>query len=242
MAAKQNGLVRTNAAARFEEEVPDFDHQPFMQNMMQRDTLTKYQVPCSTKGYCSKQVGTLKGSVELLHALLIKEIRDQIDKHLPPSMSKDFLCSGDVAIAVRYASNQDSPPHCKIFMLASMCLKPLNAVLASMEMSAVPDSEPADNELCFSALKTNDAEHIDFQTSWDMVVDLLKNQDLSKSMIYVNVLEHMPVHLVSSFKLLHTSNFKHFKPSSLQTSTSNGICKSNGNFLFRMPNADLHPA
>ena len=84
-----------------------------------------------------------------------------------------------------------------------MCLKPLGAVLASMSLQPPDDSlfetgfgkeDPNQNEVSFAALKTADADDaghcFEFQTSWDLVVDLLK-------MIYVNVLEHTPVHLCS---------------------------------------------
>ena len=164
------------------------------------------------KGFCSKELSTLKHEVHLLHTLLLKEIRCQIDKNLPHPLSKDFLCSGDAAIAVRYncSSSSGDSLQCKVYLVASMCLKPLGAVLASMSLQPPDDSlfetgfgkeDPNQNEVSFAALKTADADDaghcFEFQTSWDLVVDLLKNHNLAKSMIYVNVLEHTPVHLCS---------------------------------------------
>lgn len=212
VAARQQGMTRTNAASRFEEEVPEFDHEPLMQTRMQQETVARYHVQCSVKGFCSKELSTLKDEVHLLHTLLLKEIRCQIDKNLPHPLSKDFLCSGDAAIAVRYncSSSSGDSLQCKVYLVASMCLKPLGAVLASMSLQPPDDSlfetgfgkeDPNQNEVSFAALKTADADDaghcFEFQTSWDLVVDLLKNHNLAKSMIYVNVLEHTPVHLCS---------------------------------------------
>ncbi|CAL1140442.1 unnamed protein product [Cladocopium goreaui] len=194
----------------FKHEVPEFTHQPLVQTAMQQETLNAYQSPCWAKGFCSLESGCRNH--ERLHGMLLKEIRKQIDQKLPSSAAKRYVQSGDVAITVRYgqvgsasSSSAGAAPcpsevkmdtsECKVFMLASLSLRPASAVLASMTIKPLKSfSIPSDAyEASFELVEGKPGKmHFNLQTSWEFVAYLLRQQKMKKSVVTVNVLEHRP--------------------------------------------------
>eukprot|EP00435_Cladocopium_sp_Y103_P056639 s14_g19.t1 len=189
----------------FKSEVPEFTHQPLVQTTMQQETLNAYQPPCWVKGFCSLERGSRKQH-ERLHGMLLKEIRKQIDQNLPPAAAKGYLRSGDVAIVVRYgqvSSVGAAPCHsevtlessvCKVLMLASVSLRPASAVLLSMTIKPVKSlSIPSDvHEATF---ELDDDGHFMYQTSWEFVAYLLREQKAMERAVYISVLDHKPTFL-----------------------------------------------
>lgn len=211
VSARQQGIVRSKATDVFQEEMPEFTHQPLLQTMMQQETLDQYVPPCWVKGHCSKNLpdGIRSSHYGLLRRLLWKNVRSQINQKLPPSLSKEYLCSGDLAIAVRYGGKSlaASELQCMFFLVASMSLKPVSGVLASMLLDtekAIHEREKSDdcngNNVSFASLEIDPTSgHFVFQSSLELVERLLQKQAISESVIYVSVLEHKPVLLGSKF-------------------------------------------
>jgi hypothetical protein len=194
--AREQGINRTNAVDHFKSEVKDHVHQPFVQSMMESETSQKYKPSCWTKSYCKSMPKTSQKQHELLHKLFLKKIRDEIGSLLAPSAGKEFLLSGDAAIAVRFGSQRGSDvEHCKLFILARVSLKPLSATLVSMTVKehTVTDSPDVSNDSLTACLDLNSDGYFSFQSSWELVADLLLNQKAATSVIYVNVLHHRPV-------------------------------------------------
>ena len=185
--------------------MPECTHSPLLQSTMQQETISKYQPACWLKGFCSKSSPATGKSHLVLHQMIIKEIRGQINRNLPPAAAKEYLCSGDVAIAVRTGKceptsggmvsgpsgcSSDGPSDglkCQVFLLCSMSLKPANAVLASM------DVKPLSEEVQSASLQQSVGGGLVFQTSWELVSELLQDQKLEPGMVFINVLEHKPL-------------------------------------------------
>ena len=209
--AREKGINRTSAAGLFMEELPEFTHHPLLQSTMQQESLRRYRPPCWVRGYCLDKVSPGQASTEaanhsLLHGMLVKEIRSQISSNLPGSMGKEFLASGDAAIAVRFgkesvaknettAKADNDSVECKIFLIANMSLRPINAVLASMDLKQEVEGGPRSRS---ASLSTDANGRFVFQTSMELVSSLLADQKDMPSLIYVNVLEHKPVCLNST--------------------------------------------
>ena len=168
--------------------------------MMESETSQYYTPSCRTKSYCRSIPKTSQKQHELLHRLFLNKIRDQIGSNLSPSAGKEFLLSGDAAIAVRFGNQSGSDiEHCKVFMLASVSLKPLNATLVSMKVkehsdtSGISDDSKSNDFLTASFDLSRDDGCFSFQSSWELVADLLLNQKIAKSVIYLDVLQQKPV-------------------------------------------------
>ena len=173
--------------------MPECTHNPLLQATMQQEAISKYQPACWLKGFCSKMSTATGKSHVALHQLLIKEIRNQINRNLPPAAAKEYLSSGDVAIAVRAGKCEpislDDPSDClcQVFLLCSMSLKPASAVLASMDVKPLSDGVQS------AFLQQSVDGSLVFQTSWELVSQLLQNQKVEPGIIYVNVLQHKPL-------------------------------------------------
>ena len=194
MSARDEGIVRTNSFNLFKDEVPECTHSPILQGIMQQETISKYQPACWLKGFCLKSSTAAGKNHVALHQMIIKEIRDQINRQLPPAAAKEYISSGDVAIAVRTAkreptgdSSSDGPTSSlKVYLLCSMALKPASAVFAAMNVK--PLSEGVQ-----SAYLQQSEAGLAFETSWDLVSELLQGQKHEPALIYLNVLEHKPL-------------------------------------------------
>lgn len=187
MKARSAGLNRTNSMGIFKEEVGDFTHSAFLQSVMQQETVSKYTPGCFVKGLCSKSPFSEQQNV--LHKLLIKTIRTQISANLPSTQARDYLFSGDVAIAVRCGRGPGCS--CRVYLLAQIALRPACAVFACMSLKSSPDSDTV-NQATF---ERNGDDAFLFKTSWELVADLLKEHAENQTVIYVNVLDHSPVFL-----------------------------------------------
>ena len=129
---------------------------------------------------------------ECLHKLLVKEIRNQIGHKLSAGAAKEYLTSGDVAIAVRFNTGDSNElPDTLVFLLASVCLKPISMVLLPLVVKSSTDHSET-----IARFQLADSGEILFQTSWELVAELLQKQKESESAIFVNVLEHKPLFLV----------------------------------------------
>ena len=129
---------------------------------------------------------------ECLHKLLVKEVRNQIENKLSGVAAKEYLTSGDVVISIRFnTGDHNKLPDCLVFLLAHVCLKPISMVMLPLALkSSTEDSET------FACFKLSESGGILFQTSWDVVDELLQHQKAAESAIVVDVLEHKPVFLV----------------------------------------------
>ena len=204
--ARQKGLNRTSAADAFEEALPQFTHLPLLQTAMQQETLKLYDSPCWVKGFCAKCLPQAVGKHKLLHNVLWQQVRKQIDQNLA-TQAREYLTSGDLAIAVRYGTKDSvagtclsSDAICKYFLVAKMSLRPISAVLIHMvPETAFACSDPGDADMQFASLDVDDATgQFVMQTSQQLVTDLLVQQKICDYIICVNVLEHNPVHLGSN--------------------------------------------
>ena len=165
------------------------DHCPSKQSIMQKVAST-YHLPCWRRGMCRSN-GSLYRQQSLLHGTFFREIKRQIDCNLPGGSTKEFLCSSDVCIAVRFRKELQLPdrqpdrePECMVFLLAKMVLRPEAGVLAEMDM---------DSDSGTVGLRVGDDGAFNFLTSWELCASLLCKP---VEAVWVSVLEHQPVPLV----------------------------------------------
>ena len=101
-AAKTRGFNRTQAYNIWKRSLPVPDHDIKLQGCMQ--TLSAgYKSPCWVKGLCPMKHGVhMRGDQQRLHGSLISEIQRQIGVAMPSQKVKDYLCSSDTCVAIRY--------------------------------------------------------------------------------------------------------------------------------------------
>ena len=190
--ARSQGVTRTNSVELFKAAVPEHNHNPLLQTTMQLESVQAYTPACWLKGYCRSEPHKVQRKHECLHKLLVKEIRNQIGHKLSAGAAKEYLTSGDVAIAVRFNTGDSNElPDTLVFLLASVCLKPISMVLLPLVVKSSTDHSET-----IARFQLADSGEILFQTSWELVAELLQKQKESESAIFVNVLEHKPLFLV----------------------------------------------
>ena len=195
--ARSQGVTRTNSVELFKAEVPEYNHNPLLQTSMQLESVQTYKPACWLKGYCRSAPHKVQRQHECLHKLLVKEIRKQIGSKLSAVPAKEYLTSGDVAIAVRFSTGDSSKlPDCLVFLLASVSLKPISMVLLPLVVKS--SSDPSET---FAHFQLAESGAIHFQTSWDLVAELLQQQKAEESVIVVDVLEHKPMFLVCIIRM-----------------------------------------
>ena len=223
--SRSTGMNRTNATATLKQEIQAVDHSPMLQNVMQLSA-ANYESPCWLRGLCCTENASMYKQQEVLHRVLMKEIKRQLQAVLPIAAAKEILISGDVVVAFRFSCNgngNDTSPasastsaviatHDKytlwMFQIAKVCLRPEVAVLVSLEEepSAAADSSggPGPSRVVITSIASDEKTGFRFTTSWDLCASLLRNLSPAKGpgmgVIWCDVLQQKLLYLCRSFR------------------------------------------
>ena len=189
LGAKKKGLNKTAATSMLSKQVPTFDHHALFQCKIDK-TVQGYVQPCWVRGVCRQKSQLYKDST-LLHRSMMQGIKQELRGMLPTTAVKDFLVSGDTAVAIRFpegsgsssSSSSAPPPILRLFLLPKVVLRPEFAVLIEMQ--------PDDVHQGRACVKSHPDTGVQLITSFDLAAELLGISPRPTS-IYLNVLRHTP--------------------------------------------------
>lgn len=218
MKAKATGLCcRSMADKHIKEQLPVFDHNPLLQNVMGA-AVKSYRPPCWVTGMCDKS--KRKSLQETFHRTLMRSLKEHAEKKAEGTAAtgKDVLTSGDMAFAIRFpASGPSSTPTgaagssssssstcspssavvCQLYAAPKVTLRPEGCVLIAMD---VEDTHDKVGVPCRATIRKNNKSGFEFCTSLELCANLLSNHTPGDGQsVWLSVLDCKPVFLDNIF-------------------------------------------
>ena len=211
--AKTRGLNKMNAADVLERNLPLRDHNAILQGVMSQ-TSKQYIPGCWRRGVCCKEKKD-RDRHETLHRTFVRGIKQGIERMIPKALTKDYLTSGDLVVAVRFpafpkdeGSSGEPSSDCnkratataekledekstvtKVFAVPKVTLRPEGAVLVAMDLDR--DVGSSKGNIYQATLRRNDRTGLEFCHSTELCADLLnlESPGLNKP-LWLQVLEY----------------------------------------------------